>query len=107
MWKGLPWGSTWMAASLRPPSTPPSLSQYIRELADSQGLTVIGHIGVPPPAIFDGQSLVWAESPWWLVNLVKAVWRWGLNPWLLQRSVGRGKGRERWPVRLPRSSAGE
>ncbi|KFM25020.1 Prenylcysteine oxidase [Auxenochlorella protothecoides] len=60
-------------------------SQYIRELADSQGLTVIGHIGVPPPAIFDGRSLVWAESPWWLVNLVKAVWRWGLNPWLLQR----------------------
>uniref|UniRef100_A0A1D1ZW00 Prenylcysteine lyase domain-containing protein n=1 Tax=Auxenochlorella protothecoides TaxID=3075 RepID=A0A1D1ZW00_AUXPR len=60
-------------------------SQYIRELADSQGLTVIGHIGVLPPAIFDGRSLVWAESPWWLVNLVKAVWRWGLNPWLLQR----------------------
>lgn len=90
-----------------PPSTPPSLSQYIRELADSQGLTVIGHIGVLPPAIFDGRSLVWAESPWWLVNLVKAVWRWGLNPWLLQRSAGRGKGREPWPVRLPRSSAGE
>lgn len=81
----------------------PSSSQYIRALALAQGLKVTDHVGVPPSAIFDGQRLVWAESPWWIVNLIRAVWRWGLNPWLLQRLAGRGV----WPVQTARASCTE
>lgn len=65
-------------------------NRYVLEMAGAAGLTTS-----PPPrsqsglfALFDGEELVFRQSPWSFITLIKMLWHYGLAPWRYRSAAG-------------------
>lgn len=94
----LPGSHTKSPVTARPPcllhtslSPTPVCRCNLNELAADLGILESDPLErlLPFSALFAGERVVWTRWRWWVLNSLQSLWRWGLEPWYLDRRVWR------------------